>query len=47
MDALWQTTLFIMLFLVAAAGFNVVYARLLPVTEGVFMSFMLWVLESS
>lgn len=36
-DALWQTTLFIMLFLVAAAGFNVFCARQLPVTEGVFM----------
>ena len=36
-DALWQTTLFIMLFLTAACAFNVFCARQLPVTEGIFM----------
>lgn len=37
MDALWQTTLFIMLFLLAAAAFNIFCARQLPLTEGMFM----------
>ena len=36
-DALWQTTLFIMLFLVAATAFNIFCARQLPLTEGIFM----------
>ena len=36
-DALWQTTLFIMLFLVAAAAFDIFCARQLPVTEGIFV----------
>lgn len=35
-DALWQTTLFIMLFLIAATAFNIFCARQLPLTEGIF-----------
>ena len=34
---LWQTTLFIMLFLVAGTAFNIFCARQLPLTEGIFM----------
>ena len=37
MAALWQTTLFIMLFLLAAAAFNIFCARQLPLTEGIFV----------
>ena len=35
--ALWQTTLFIMAFMVACAMFNISCARALPATEAVFM----------
>lgn len=35
-DALWQTTLFIMAFMIACTAFNIFCARALPVTEGIF-----------
>lgn len=35
--ALWQTTLLIMIFLVAATAFNVFLARQLPLAEGIFL----------
>jgi len=38
-DALWQTTLFIMAFIVACTAFNMFCARALPLTEGIFMVF--------
>ena len=36
-DALWQTTLFIMAFIVTAKAFNVFCSRALPLTEAVFV----------
>lgn len=36
-DALWQTTLFIMAFIIVCAAFNIFCARALPVTELFFM----------
>lgn len=36
-DALWQTTLFIMAFIVTAVAFNVFCSRALPLTEAVFV----------